>query len=215
MNPQVTPEHYFDRSYDSKRRFISYWHQIDEIINLKPRSLLEIGVGNGLVSRYLKQRGFSITTLDVDPALGPDIVGSVVAIPLSDNSFDVTACFEVLEHVPYEDFKKALHEIYRVSTKYATLSLPDCTRAYRLELQIPKIGDLKFLISLPRLEAPVHIFNGEHYWEIGKAGYPLRRILNDIEMVGFKLIKSYRVFEVPRHRFFILRKEGTKTEERG
>ncbi len=131
MNPQVTPEHYFDRSYDSKRRFISYWHQIDEIINLKPRSILEIGVGNGLVSRYLKQRGFNITTLDVDPALGPDIVGSVVAIPLSDNSFDVTACFEVLEHVPYEDFKKALRKFIASRPSTPTLSLPDCTRAYR------------------------------------------------------------------------------------
>lgn len=122
-------------------------------------------------------------------------------------SFDVVACFEVLEHLPYEEFKKALQEIYRVSVRHAVLSLPDCTRACKLELQIPKVGDLKFLISLPRLRAPVHIFNGEHYWEIGKAGYPLRRLLDDIETTGFKLISSYRVFEAPYYRFFILRKK--------
>ena len=49
-------------------------------------------------------------------------------------------------------------------------------------------------------------FDGEHYWEIGKAGYPLNRILEDIERAGFNIIKTYRIFEHPYHRFFILKK---------
>ena len=38
-------------------------------------------------------------------------------------------------------------------------------------------------------------FDGEHCREIGKAGYPLSRITKDIEIVGFKSEKTYRVFE--------------------
>ncbi|MHA1380617.1 MAG: hypothetical protein ACTSRG_19795 [Candidatus Helarchaeota archaeon] len=51
-----------------------------------------------------------------------------------------------------------------------------------------------------------HKFNGEHYWEIGKAGYPLSKIIKDIQKTGFEVEKTYRVFENPYHRFFILRK---------
>ena len=51
-------------------------------------------------------------------------------------------------------------------------------------------------------------FDGEHYWEIGKAGYPLSKIINEIQKVGFRVEKTYRVFENPYHRFLLLRKKG-------
>ena len=44
--------------------------------------------------------------------------------------------------------------------------------------------------------------NGEHYREIGKAGYPLSKIINEIQKAGFRIEKTYRTY----HRFFILRK---------
>jgi len=213
MNPQVEPNHYFNESYDTKERFISYWHQINEIIKLDPKRVLEIGIGNGLVSSYLKQRGFKVTTMDIDERLKPDVAGSVLSIPFPDKSFEAVACFEVLEHLPYEEFAKALSEVHRIARKYAVLSLPDLTKAYRVDIQIPKLGELKRLISLPRLKPPKHEFDGEHYWEIGKAGYPLGRILGDMNRAGFHVLKSYRVFERPYHRFFVLKKSGTNINE--
>lgn len=207
MKPQVKPNHYFVNSYDSKNRFISYWHQINEIIKLNPKKVLEIGIGNGFVSKYLKERKVNILTLDVDKRLNPDIVGSVLNIPFSDESFDVVACYEVLEHLPFENFSKALSEIFRLSKSYAILSLPDASRVYRVYLQIPKIGVFKRLISLPRFKNLIHKFDGEHYWEIGKVGYPLKRIIKEMQMVGFEIEKTYRIFEHPYHRFFILKKK--------
>ena len=41
---------------------------------------------------------------------------------------------------------------------------------------------------------------------IGKTGYSLKRIMNDIENSGFHILKTYRVFEWYYHRFFILKK---------
>jgi len=64
--PQVEPDHYYNIIYDTKERFCSYWHQIQEVLLLKPSEVLEIGIGNGFVSRYLKERGINVTTLDID-----------------------------------------------------------------------------------------------------------------------------------------------------
>jgi len=207
MKTQVKPNHYFAPSYDSKERFISYWHQINELTQLKPSSILEIGIGNGLVSNYLKQRGYNVTTMDIDFRLDPDVVASVTCIPFANDSFDVVACFEVLEHLPYEQFYLSLREIHRVSKNHAVLSLPDTNLVYRLYILIPKIGEIRKLIRLPRLKTPRHVFDGQHYWEIGKAGTNLQRIMKDIERAGFTLIKTYRIFEAPYYRFFVLKKE--------
>lgn len=210
LEPQVESSHYLRKEYNDKKRFITYWHQINELIELEAASILEIGIGNGLVANYLKQRGLNVTTMDIDERLNPDCVGSVLNMPFSDKYFEVVACFEVLEHLPYEDFPGALSEIHRVSSKYAVLSLPDSTRAYRLNIQVPKIGELMKLIPLPRLRPLKHEFDGEHYWEVGKAGYPLHRILGDIDKAGFRVVKMYRVFETPYHRFFVLTKSEKK-----
>lgn len=56
------------------------------------------------------------------------------------------------------------------------------------------------------MKKPIHKFDGEHYWEIGKAGYPLTKIINDIQRAGFKIEKNNRIFEFPYHMFFILKK---------
>lgn len=168
MKSQVDPEHYKRKEYDSKERFCSYWHQIQEILNLNPQKTLEIGIGSGFVCEYLRKKGLKIITLDIDKRLNPDMEGSVLKMPFNDASFDVVACYEVLEHMPYEDFNKALSEIFRVSKKYAVLSLPDIQRHYYFHVTIPKFRGIKRLFTLPRREKPIHKFDGEHYWEIGK-----------------------------------------------
>ena len=208
LKSQVTPSHYFRKEYDSKGRFCSYWHQINEILSLDPESVLEVGIGNGLVSTYLKKRRINVTTLDIDERLDPDCVGSVLDLPFFCDSFEVVACFEVLEHLPYEDFSRALSELYRVSSSHVVLSLPDLSRVCRLYIYLPKVGELKMLIPLPRLKPPKHEFDGKHYWNIGTAGYPLRKIMSEISRVGFEVEKNYRVFEMSWHRFFVLRKAG-------
>jgi ubiquinone/menaquinone biosynthesis C-methylase UbiE len=206
---QLEPEQYFSKNYDTKYRFISYWHQLDEIMTLEPESILEIGQGNGFVSHYLNIRGFKINTLDLDKRLNPNVVGSVLSIPFTDKAFEVVAAFEVLEHLPFKDFSRALEEIYRVSQNNVVLSLPDTTRAYRIYFQLPKLGEFSRLISFPRRKKIKHVFDGQHYWEIGKDGYHLQRIMDGMRQAGFTVKKTYRIFEAPYYRFFVLTKRPT------
>jgi ubiquinone/menaquinone biosynthesis C-methylase UbiE len=194
--------------FNKKKRVFSYWYQVNEIFIHSPKNILEIGIGNGFVSDYLRKKGFKVTTLDIDKNLNPDIIGNVLNIPFSNKSFDMVACFEVLEHLPYDNFTKALNEIYRVCYKYTIISLPDINRVCRFNIEIPKLGEIKKLIPIPRFKKVTLKPGGVHFWEIGVKNYPLQRIRSDIENVGFIIQNTYRIYEYPFHRFFILKKKS-------
>jgi hypothetical protein len=210
-NIQVPPSRYFRQEYDHRARFLSYWHQINEIWSLAPRSVLEIGIGNSLVADYLRKRGLNILTLDIDANLRPDCAGSVLQIPFSNGAFEVATCYEVLEHLPFEVFPVALSELHRVSSQYVIISVPDHTPAYRLNIQVPKLGEIKKLIVIPKFNPPKYVFNDQHYWEMGKAGYSLGRITTVIKDARFDILKSHRIFESPKYHFFVLTKRRLGT----
>ncbi|MBN2754695.1 MAG: class I SAM-dependent methyltransferase [Candidatus Goldbacteria bacterium] len=178
-------------------------------MSLKPDTVLEAGVIYGFVSNYLKYRGINVTTLDINKEVKPDVVGSVTSMPFKDSSFDIAACFQVLEHLQFEEFEKALSELSRVSRRHVIISLPDITRHIQFYIKIPKIAEIKKILELPRFKDPVHVFDGQHLWEIGKRGYSLNRILQCINK-KFNVVKTYRVFEMPYHRFFVLEKLSEK-----
>jgi len=195
---------YSSLNYNDKKRWASYWHQVQEVLQFSPSGVLVIGKGSGLISEYFELQGLKTVTLDIDKSLNPDVVASVLSMPFSDNEFDAVLCAEVLEHLPYGDFNKALSEIKRIAKNYAVISLPHFGPAIRFLLKIPFLPELKFILKLPY---PIkHQFKGEHYWEIGKRSYSLKRIRNDIKKSGFAIKKDYIIFENPLHRFFILRK---------
>lgn len=209
MKPQVDKSVYFSPKYLSPARLTCYSYQFREIVALMPGSILEIGIGSGLLSFLLRKAGFNLTTVDFDKALEPDIVASVTDIPLPDNSVDVVACFQVLEHLPFEMFSTALGEMRRITRKHIIISLPDCGRFYKMEINLPKIGRRKLSIQLPFFRPALHKFDGEHYWEVNKKGYSLKSIIRTIETLQLSLTKTYRIWEAPRQRNFVMEKSYT------
>jgi len=195
---------YFSNEYNDSKRWMSYWYQVKEVLACKPENVLVIGKGNGLVPEYLKLNGIKIITLDINKHLKPDVVASVLTMPLRDNAFDAVLCSQVLEHLPYGEFKKSLREIRRVTKYCAVISLPHFGPVIKFCLKIPLLPPLKFMVKLPYPRK--HVFKGEHYWEIGKRDYPLGRIRNDMKKSGFTVKNDYIVFENPLHHFFILKK---------
>lgn len=205
FNNQVPKEHYFNLQYDSKPRWASYWYQINAVLDKKPKSVLEIGVGNKTVSDYLKKLDIDVKTCDFDKNLQPDIIAEVAQLPLKDKSFDLVLCAEVLEHMPFSDFSKALKEIRRVTKKWVVITLPhfSITNFYLGAKLIPFIP--KKELSL-KIDLPIkHEFLGEHYWEIGKRGYSLDKITKMIKESGFTIEKCFYPLENPKHQFFILK----------
>lgn len=205
---QVDKSHYFNVKYDTKERWSSYWYQIHDVLKQNPKSVLEIGVGNKTVSDYLRKLGMKVTTCDFDKNLNPDVTASVLDMPFKENSFDAVLCAEVLEHLPFNNFQKALKEILRVTTSKAILTLPhlSLTHIYFAGKLIPYVAKIEAML---KIDFPLaRQFDGEHYWEIGEKGYPLNKIIEAIQKSGFNVQKTYYPHENPRHQFFILQKKA-------
>jgi SAM-dependent methyltransferase len=204
MKKQVQRDHYEFGRYIHQRRWASMWYQLDEILALRPQTVLEIGPGPGVFKAVLSRFGPHVETLDLDPELTPDHVASADAMPFGDHAFDVVCAFQMLEHVPYETSMKIFREMVRVATKGVVISLPDAATRWPMGFHIPRIGMKWFSVPRPRLRPVAHRFDGEHYWEINKAGYPLTRIQHDLEQAApVVLLRTYRVPENPYHRFFV------------
>lgn len=204
-DPQVAAAHYAPAAgYDTRRRFISYWNQIDQIGRADPATLLEVGIGNGFLHRYLRRAGRAVHTVDLDPALEPDTVASIHALPFADASFDVVACFETLEHLPWGELEPALRELRRVAARLVLISVPDVTPYLRLRLEagFRRVLVDRALGGLP-LPARPHVFDGQHHWELGKRGYPLSALRRAIERVGLRELSTHRDHDDPFHRFLV------------
>ncbi|MBI4616139.1 MAG: methyltransferase domain-containing protein [Planctomycetes bacterium] len=192
-------------AYDGKERFASYWHQKDEILALRPRTLLHCGIGNNFLCRYLEGTGIRQFTLDNEPDFRPSVSASVVKLPFLDGSFDAIACFQVLEHLPYELFSGILREYRRVSRRHVVLSLPNRSLWLGLRLTFYPRLSVQRGLSIEAFSR-AHVFDGKHHWEIGKKGFPVRRIVGDIQAAGLVVRKAYRIPEKPLHHVFVLEK---------
>lgn len=203
---QVNRSHYRFSKYVDKRRWNSIWHQIDEVSQLNPKNVLEIGPGPGIFKALGHLFGLEIKTLDLDAELSPDYICSVDKMLLPNLSFDVVCAFQVLEHLPYDRSLQALSEMIRVSRRYVLISLPDAKPIYRFLFQLPKKLEFNWLLPRPFSKLKVHHHDGQHYWEINKKGYSLEKIINDFSS-ELLLRKTYRVKENAYHRFFLFEKK--------
>lgn len=193
---------YSFKKYVYPERWVSYWHQIDEVLKLTPKNLLIIGSGDAMVGEVLKKYIKQVKTFDIESELEPNIIGSVDDIALPNNSFDVVLCCAVLEHLPFEKFEKCLKEIKRIAKKDVVLSLPHFGPPIKFSFKIPFIKEIKIAFKVPYF---IKHKPNEHCWEIGKRGYSSRKIRQVIKKY-FRIKKEFIPFENQYHHFYVLEK---------
>lgn len=194
----------YRRRYMSLPRLITHWHQANAVVEHTKAggSVLEIGPGAGHTTWLLRQWGMNVTTLDYDAAITPDIVGDVTNMPCESKSYDCVLAAEVLEHIPFTEFEKALSELKRVSRGYVILTLPAPFAGLSSLLNFSGLNTKNLYLGLPYWIR--HKFDGEHYWELGKRGYSIWRIRRILKQQGFRIANEFRPAPSLYCYFFIL-----------
>ena len=200
--PQVDKSHYAFGKYAFEGRFVSYYWQLKEVLALNPGSVLEAGAGDRVFGNFIKDNtAVAYTCVDIAEDLRPDVVGSVLALPFRDKSHDVVCAFEVLEHLPFEQFDKAMSELARVARTHVVISIPHFGPTLSFSLKIPFITQIRFAFKIPFPKR--HVFNGQHYWELGKKGYPASLIRQKLARRG-RIVRDFVPFGNQYHHFFVV-----------
>lgn len=106
--------------------------RLNKIIDIIPEdvlSLLDVGYGNGVFLHLLQSKrkgiysvGLERSKIAVEVAYKnfnvKVIEGDVSSLPFKDREFDCITALEVIEHLPYGVYEKAINEFERVSKKY-------------------------------------------------------------------------------------------------
>ena len=203
------------------------YYQLIEILKL-PKSevnkVLEVGPGLGILKTMLSNYSYEYVSLDIDESNKPGINADVRKIPLAESSVDLICAFQILEHLPYEDFIKALAEISRVSRRYIYISLPCNTSSVRFCFALK--NNLRFLNRLSFKIEKLSVFNmwpkkdkdeaellrrpdkkNPHYWEVGTKSFPKKRIIEAIESLGLRVLKDFHNPYNPYHWHILMKKQ--------
>ena len=201
-------EIYFTDAYFSPPQLDSLCQQIVEVRKSRAATVLEIGKGNGFVSSFLRAGGLSVTTVDINPALEPDVVGDVRSLDevVPDAAFDCVLCAEVLEHLPFDDLDQALRSLRQVTSGRCIVTLPRADPLWfglDVSCVLPRLGRRRFVKRFYRPVAQPTIYPG-HYWEINSHEYTTLANLRKIFLEHFSSVRDYRFDRNLYHHFFVL-----------
>lgn len=200
--------------YDSfeylRKRWFSYWYQIKEVYACKGiRTILEVGPGNRIVTDVLIKMGYDVKTVDNDPNVLSDYHVDIRTITDKIKMrFDLVLCCQVLEHIPFEDIFQVLRNFQNIANNYLVVTLPYTSlgtfKPYMDVKLLPFLGSIRWIRVFDMLPQKQLLARpGGHYWEIGKKGYPLVRILTLLRQSGWRVTKHYLIFENPYHYMFV------------
>lgn len=196
---------YSHLGYYSPQRMAQYYYQIKAIRESGAKKVLEIGPGPGAVTHILRKAGLEVLTCDCEQRLEPDLCGDIRELPLPNDAVDFSLCCQVLEHLPFEDFTRALKELKRVTRDQVFISIPYASRVIYSLHKYPGGRRNSWVFHIPWLPSRGKPAPG-HLWEMGRKGYSKSRIVKAIRDVGLRLIADFTPVDSPQNQYFLLKK---------
>ena len=177
-----------------------YYEQIKLLKTLKIKNILELGCGRKVVTNYLRNLGYNLTTLDFDKNLQPDILGNVsncISL-LNGRKFDIIIASHIFYYIPYDNAISVIQELSK-HCRYIYIGLLHQSLSFQFTFKIPLFEIKRFNINLPlfKLKTP------NYEWELGNnISYKKFRssLLDNYEIIIDKRSKIY-----PRNHIFLLR----------
>ncbi len=178
------------KKLEARRHWEYYWQQqklMENYLATGRKHLLEIGVGSGFTANYLRSKGHTVTTLDIDATKNPDIVADLRNFT-STEQYDAVLAFEVFEHMPFEVFESAARRFSEYVSGRAFVSLPrQCRTLFSTNFYLPILGERSLWVGAPRLKIKIPA----HHWEVGHAGKPITDVDQAFEKGSFKLEQRF------------------------
>ncbi|OYT26469.1 MAG: hypothetical protein B6U97_03825 [Candidatus Altiarchaeales archaeon ex4484_96] len=141
--------------------------------------ILDAGCGEGVLVEEYQDKGYDIIGLDLDYSSKHVRTGDLRDMPFNDREFHLVLCLDVIEHLYFEDQKKALEEVYRVLRDDGLLLLA-----------IPNLAHLASRLSF--------MFSGElirtSTVERHRGDRPIKEYLKLLKETGFKVNKRKGLF---------------------
>lgn len=198
---------YYSDGYFSLPQLYSQSQQIHDIHNLRPINIIEVGLGNGFTSSFLKRAGYEVTTVDINQSLEPDVCCSIEEIPskINDKTFDLVVCCEVLEHMEFEAFERNIKILKLLGNRlYLTLPVYVSSYGFGISIKLPRIRkNIPLYIDIPRNK----LLDKEHFWEVGSNKNTSRKSLINILSNYYTNIKTSRYALNPYHMVFFCNTE--------
>ena len=161
--------------YVAKMEFIEkYFNQIP-----KNSRILDVGAGEGILVEKFRREGYDIIGLDLNYGSKYIIVGDLNYLPFKSHTFDYIFCLDVLEHLNFEEQKKALKEINRVLKKRG-----------KLILSIPNLAHLASRISFLLTGKLIRTSSIERH----KGDRPICEYIELLKELNFKIIRRKGIF---------------------
>lgn len=216
MKQDTIEKNYYNFSkYVTQERFTTYWYQVVEILKINPDSVLEIGIGTGVVKDIIRGQNINVKTVDINATLNPDYVADIKNLTaiFPNNTFDAVLCSRVLHHLPFSDFEVALDNMLAVTKKHIVLVLAaDDFRLYvstrltgrrsrHLSLPIPLI--VKKLILKLKGQKNDYYYN---IWKLNSSSETDRERIDKTISRKCSIVGSYNIPTDHGHRLYILQK---------
>jgi Methyltransferase domain len=215
---QVARDHYQFAAFEKPTRFQLYYHVAHTVTGLRPRTVLEVGPGSGIVTAALRFDGIAVTTLDFDRKLRPGVCADIRRLPFGPGAFDVVLASQVLEHLPPDDLDETLAALARTARSHVVISVPYNRHHVALALSVKvnrylyfggrvnrwlqRHGNVYWNFGVPQSRRPFRP-NGEHHWELGYKEYPVTWFRERLAP-WFEIRREFRVPQSPYHYVFVL-----------
>ena len=155
--------------------------------------VLHVGCGPSNLDAILNRFEWREVRMDIDPAVKPDIIGSLVSIPGADGQVDMVYASHCVEHLYSHEVPVALKEFYRVLKPGGTVQIfvPDLSH-------VAKAVFLGNLDSAPLYESPAGpiyavdilyglrsaVASGNEYYA-HKTGFTIESLKAKLQEAGF------------------------------
>jgi hypothetical protein len=165
---------------------------------IKPdMKLIEMGVGSGFCSNYLKSRGYNIRTIDIDKSKNPNIVCDLKDWNPKEQIHGFMS-FQVFEHVPFPVFEEFVEKLAGLHIPYLFISVPynhmSKKRILRINYRIRWRKEKHLRFSWPPF-LPVKVRSKFHMWELKDKNTPLSKYYHVFKKNHYNSILSERLYQ--------------------